>query len=82
MLFDDLEKNVFHENEPKSGITGWEEATASLGPETKVRLAGMLPGLARWCHSAVEGLPNELVDVCSTFLTLRVLVLMIRCVTL
>ncbi|CAL1710069.1 unnamed protein product [Somion occarium] len=62
MLFDDLEKNVFHENEPKSGITGWEEATASLGPETKVRLAGMLPGLARWCHSAVEGLPNELVD--------------------
>lgn len=31
--------------------------------DTKVRLAGMLPGLARWSKLAITGLPNELVDV-------------------
>ncbi|PCH36826.1 hypothetical protein WOLCODRAFT_140595 [Wolfiporia cocos MD-104 SS10] len=30
--------------------------------ESRERLAAMLPGLARWCHLALEGLPNELVD--------------------
>lgn len=34
-----------------------------LGDEPRERLAAMLPGLARWCHLALEGLPNELVDV-------------------
>ncbi|OBZ77019.1 Peroxisomal biogenesis factor 3 [Grifola frondosa] len=33
-----------------------------LGQEPRERLAGMLPGLARWCHLALEALPNELVD--------------------
>ncbi|KDQ56756.1 hypothetical protein JAAARDRAFT_36244 [Jaapia argillacea MUCL 33604] len=32
------------------------------GGEVKLRLAGMLPGLARWSHLAVHSLPNELVD--------------------
>ncbi|KAI0767564.1 Peroxin-3 [Fomes fomentarius] len=32
------------------------------GQEPRERLAAMLPGLARWCHLALEGLPNELVD--------------------
>ena len=32
--------------------------------EVKMRLAGMLPGLARWSALALNGLPNELVDVC------------------
>jgi peroxin-3 len=31
--------------------------------EVKVRLAGMLPSLARWSRIALTGLPNELVDV-------------------
>jgi len=30
--------------------------------EARERLAAMLPGLTRWCHLALEGLPNELVD--------------------
>lgn len=29
----------------------------------KVQLARMLPGFARWCQTALDGLPNELVDV-------------------
>ena len=27
------------------------------------RLAGLLPGIARWCHTALYGLPNEVVEV-------------------
>lgn len=52
-----LEKNVFGfaEEDPN--------ALPALGQEPRVRLAGMLPGLARWCHLALESLPNELVDV-------------------
>lgn len=33
------------------------------GGEVKLRLAALLPGLARWSHLAINGLPNELVDV-------------------
>jgi peroxin-3 len=36
----------------------WEEED-----EPRVRLAGLLPGLARWSRLALTGLPNELVDV-------------------
>ncbi|KAJ7141304.1 Peroxin-3 [Mycena epipterygia] len=32
------------------------------GEEVRIRLAGLLPGLARWSHLALSGLPNELVD--------------------
>ncbi|KAH8102100.1 Peroxin-3 [Cristinia sonorae] len=57
-LFNGLEKNVFFEQ--SVGL----DAPSGLGlvPESRVRLAGMLPGLARWCHLALEGLPNELID--------------------
>lgn len=60
VLFKGLEKNVFG---GPSG--GWEDPNSALGltQEPRVRLAGMLPGLARWCHLALEGLPNELIDV-------------------
>ena len=60
ILFTGLEKNVF------GGPSGtWEDPNSALGltQEPRVRLAGMLPGLARWCHLALEGLPNELIDV-------------------
>ncbi|TFK21212.1 hypothetical protein FA15DRAFT_696488 [Coprinopsis marcescibilis] len=30
--------------------------------EVRIRLAGLLPGLARWSQLALDGLPNELVD--------------------
>ena len=30
----------------------------------KPRLANMLPELAKWAHSALDTVPNELVDVC------------------
>ncbi|KAJ6508114.1 Peroxin-3 [Mycena vulgaris] len=36
--------------------------TVAPGEEVRIRLAGLLPGLARWSHLALNGLPNELVD--------------------
>lgn len=54
ILMEGLKKNVF------------VEAGSNLdanGEEVKLRLAGLLPGLARWSHLALYGLPNELIDV-------------------
>jgi peroxin-3 len=56
ILFNGLQKNVFMEGR---SITSEGES----GEETKLRLAGLLPGMARWSHLALHGLPNELVDV-------------------
>jgi hypothetical protein len=57
VLFAGLEKNVFVPNEP------------ALGDDVlRIRLAGLLPGLARWSQLALNGLPNELVDVSFFFL--------------
>ena len=33
------------------------------GAPPQLRLASLLPGMARWSHLAFNGLPNELVDV-------------------
>ena len=33
------------------------------GTPLQLRLAGLLPGMARWSHLAFNGFPNELVDV-------------------
>ncbi|KAF7305908.1 hypothetical protein HMN09_00745000 [Mycena chlorophos] len=38
------------------------DTTVVPGEEVRIRLAGLLPGLARWSHLALNGLPNELVD--------------------
>ncbi|KAF8816113.1 hypothetical protein BYT27DRAFT_7209030 [Phlegmacium glaucopus] len=51
VLFAGLEKNVFVPNEPAPG-----------DDVLRIRLAGLLPGLARWSQLALNGLPNELVD--------------------
>ena len=49
-------------------------ADESEGPgEPTVRLAGMLPGLARWSTLALNGLPNQLVDVSTVYPDLPVL---------
>lgn len=53
VLFDGLERNVFVDS------TG----EGASGPDVLLRLAGMLPGLARWSRLALHGLPNELVEV-------------------
>ena len=37
-----------------------EGATEEVKTE---RLAALLPGMARWCHTALYGLPSEVVEV-------------------
>ena len=56
VLFQGVEKHVF-------GSYHEQDDVILSGQEPRERLAAMLPGLARWCHLALEGLPNELVDV-------------------
>lgn len=51
VLFDGLNRGVFAEG-------GGED-----GEPEKLRLASLLPGLARWSHLALDTVPNELVDV-------------------
>lgn len=62
VLFDGLEKNIFDETVEldEGGI---------IVSEPRIRLASLLPGLARWSHLALNGLPNELVDVSVDHLT-------------
>ena len=48
---------------PDAPAGAWEDPNAALGQEPRVRLANMLPPLARWCRVALEASPNELIDV-------------------
>lgn len=59
VLFEGLEKSVFVAGE---GVPAEEEV--------RIRLAGLLPGLAKWSRLTLRGLPNELVDVSVFFLSL------------
>jgi hypothetical protein len=52
-LFDGLRKNVFVAQNDDADVKG----------EVRLKLAALLPGMARWSHLALNGLPNELVDV-------------------
>ena len=65
MLFSGLEKNVFVDTATAEDKTIPEE-------EVRIRLAGLLPGLARWSSLALNGLPNELVDVCRCFFSVLI----------
>jgi peroxin-3 len=58
VLFDNLEKNVFH--------SSYNPGKAK-DEEVRIRLAGLLPALSRWSQLALDGLPNELVDVSFLF---------------
>jgi peroxin-3 len=60
IIINGLEKEIF-------GDSSLQEADDTLQEEgeRRERLAGMLPGLARWCHPALYGIPNELVEVSS-----------------
>lgn len=55
ILFSDLEDTVF-------------EPSESPAEAVRIRLAELLPKLASWSESALNGLPNELVDVSLSFL--------------
>ena len=54
MLFKSIKDTIFVED--GSSVDG-------DGAPLQLRLASLLPGMARWSHSAFNGLPNELVDV-------------------
>lgn len=56
VFFRSMQPHVFGGSSDSISLSG-------LADEPRERLAAMLPGLARWCHLALEGLPNELVDV-------------------
>ncbi|EIW79531.1 hypothetical protein CONPUDRAFT_90911 [Coniophora puteana RWD-64-598 SS2] len=60
VLFDGLRAHVFVDSSEKE--RGVEGENGGEREELKMRLAGLLPGLARWSRLALEGLPNELVD--------------------
>ncbi|KAG9310100.1 Peroxin-3-domain-containing protein [Chiua virens] len=73
VLMDGLRTRVFADSASAVNVINPDEAPAqsvsgALGPklekkdEVKVRLAGLLPGLSRWCQLALNATPNELVD--------------------
>ena len=51
------------EVQAQSRLGDFGAGTNSEKEEIKIRLAGLLPGLARWCQLALNATPNELVDV-------------------
>lgn len=56
LLFSGLEESVFASSD------------SIHGEEVRIRLAGLLPDLARWSQLALRALPNELIDVSCIFL--------------
>ena len=60
-----LERNVFVDSDLGEGL-------GLGGGAVRIRLAGLLPGLARWSQLAMRGLPNELVDVGFFFFLIRI----------
>jgi peroxin-3 len=69
VLFAGLERSVFRDITAPSTTLPSAEGMGAKIEEIKdedalrVRLAGMLPGLARWSNLALTSLPNELIDV-------------------
>jgi hypothetical protein len=57
LLLSGILANVFGRKQPD------EEEASQETAEPRMRLAAMLPGLARWSRLALTGLPNELVNV-------------------
>lgn len=68
VLIGGIERDVFSVGDgrearrPGSVLTGGEGYVEEVF-ERKERLAGLLPGVARWSHGALYGLPNEIVEV-------------------
>lgn len=57
-----IEQEVFGESPIDAVTEGDASATIVEVEEKTERLAGILPGLARWCHPALYSMPNELVE--------------------
>jgi peroxin-3 len=74
VLVDGLRAKVFVDsnttNDPE-GLSATNPIDLTVEEETKeeikIRLAGLLPGLARWSQLALNAVPNELVDVSLRF---------------
>jgi peroxin-3 len=88
VLMDGLRARVFVDSASAVNVPNAEEAQArsrtgdvEVGAssenkdEIKIRLAGLLPGLARWCQLALNATPNELVDVRQILISSRAVVL-------
>lgn len=65
----DRAADIFFENVKGNLFTASADPSAASEPE-KIRLASLLPGLARWSHLALNAVPNELVDVRHTIVFL------------
>lgn len=70
MLVDGLRAKVFVDSNSTNlpdGLSATNPIDLTVEEETKeevkIRLAGLLPGLARWSQLALNAVPNELVDV-------------------
>lgn len=89
VLMDGLRARVFVDSTSAVNVPNAEETQAqsrtgdldvdanSEKDEIKIRLAGLLPGLARWCQLALSATPNELVDVRRISISSRVYMLTI-----
>lgn len=71
VLLEGLRKNVFSSSVSTASAPAGQDVAVGTDTgsapereeEPRMRLAGMLPGLARWSALAVNTVPNELVDV-------------------
>ncbi len=54
LFLDDVGQELFEMDPDKKAV----------GEESHRRLAAILPSVARWSHTTVDSLPNELVEVC------------------
>lgn len=55
----------------RSGEFG-EATNTSADNEAKVKLAALLPGVARWTHLALNGVPNEIIEVRRMICSLKI----------
>jgi hypothetical protein len=53
----------------RSGEFGEGTGTGD-GEGEKVKLAALLPGVARWTHLALNGVPNEIIEASALFIAL------------
>lgn len=53
----------FGEAAAAASRSGSASASGVEEGEEKVKLAALLPGVARWTHLALNGVPNEIIEV-------------------
>ncbi|KDQ09203.1 hypothetical protein BOTBODRAFT_58844 [Botryobasidium botryosum FD-172 SS1] len=60
ILIDGLHRDLF-DGDTSRGMKMGESGVVEI-VEEKIRLASLLPGVARWSHLALNAMPNELID--------------------